>query len=290
MKTSLRYKIVLWMVWVQLALLPVIIYMNQLEVYPEVWRWNISNWIPITGYVIGLLVLPMSRNLAISPILKLWLIIDFVLALLFLLPFSIYMYNSDWITERATSGKYVLFQRKGFLLHSETLHLGQKNGPFLRPLSKYVGDYPWRQKIDKFEVDTAAGCFYGYGCGEASVAWVLPLDLTIYHPDTIRYQNNAYKIDRLIDSIYASLPMGDDNYCGTFVFSDNFAKLSYRGKELFYKDSIIYHIEYNRQLVMVSRWNDDKFPKLRFPKDSVPYMSPFEVRKFVTNLKKEKGL
>ena len=70
MKTSLRYKIVLWMVWVQLALLPVIIYMNRLEVYPEVWRWNISNWIPITGYVIGLLVLPMSRNLAISPILR----------------------------------------------------------------------------------------------------------------------------------------------------------------------------------------------------------------------------
>lgn len=43
MSDSLRYKIVLWMVWVQIALLPVIIVMINVTDGGVMWRWNLIN-------------------------------------------------------------------------------------------------------------------------------------------------------------------------------------------------------------------------------------------------------
>lgn len=43
MSDSLRYKIVLWMVWVQIAFLPIIIVMINVTNSGVMWRWNLLN-------------------------------------------------------------------------------------------------------------------------------------------------------------------------------------------------------------------------------------------------------
>lgn len=45
MSAYLRYKIVLWMVWVQFALLPVVIIMISVANNRVMWRWNLLNWL-----------------------------------------------------------------------------------------------------------------------------------------------------------------------------------------------------------------------------------------------------
>ena len=63
MSDSLRYKIVLWLVWVQLALLPIIYMMLCVTEHGVLWRWNLVNWLMVGGYSIGLIALPFSRGL-----------------------------------------------------------------------------------------------------------------------------------------------------------------------------------------------------------------------------------
>ena len=77
MSDSLRYKIVLWMVWVQIALLPVVILMINVTNSGVMWRWNLINNLLVVGYILGLLVLPVSRGLEKPKFLKWWLRIDF---------------------------------------------------------------------------------------------------------------------------------------------------------------------------------------------------------------------
>lgn len=167
--------------------------------------------------------------------------------------------------------------------------MGEKHGIFIRALSKNAIYSHYKQNIDEFGVDTVAGCFYGYGHGEISVAWVLPLDRTMHHPDTMRYQKNARIINRLIETVYAAQPMGNYSYCSSFVFPDHFAGIRYEDKEIFYKDSVMYHIDYEPEdSVIVSKWqtNSDSIPMISFPKHSMSYMSPDEVREFITNLER----
>lgn len=63
MSDSLRYKIVLWIVWVQIALLPIIIVMINVTNSGVMWRWNLINNLLVVGYILGLLALPVSRGL-----------------------------------------------------------------------------------------------------------------------------------------------------------------------------------------------------------------------------------
>lgn len=63
MSESLRYKIVICMVWVQIALLPVIIVMINVTNGGVMWRWNLINNLLVAGYILGLLALPVSRGL-----------------------------------------------------------------------------------------------------------------------------------------------------------------------------------------------------------------------------------
>ena len=82
MSDSLRYKIVLWMVWVQIALLPVIIVMINVTDGGVMWRWNLINNLLAVGYILGLLALPVSRGLEKPKFLKWWLRIDFWFSLI----------------------------------------------------------------------------------------------------------------------------------------------------------------------------------------------------------------
>ena len=51
------------MVWVQIALLPVVILMINVTNSGVMWRWNLINNLLVVGYILGLLVLPVSRGL-----------------------------------------------------------------------------------------------------------------------------------------------------------------------------------------------------------------------------------
>ncbi len=63
MPDSLRYKIVLWLVWVQIALIVMAFFMIDHTDPDRVWRWNVPFWTLLIGYVLGFLLLPFSRGL-----------------------------------------------------------------------------------------------------------------------------------------------------------------------------------------------------------------------------------
>lgn len=54
------------MVWVQLALIPIVyIMMWAVEGKPYIWRWNLLAWFMLAGYLIGILALPLSHGLVV---------------------------------------------------------------------------------------------------------------------------------------------------------------------------------------------------------------------------------
>lgn len=71
------------MVWGQLALIPIVFLMMwAVEGKPYVWRWNLLAWFMLAGYMIGFIILPLSRGLDKPKLLKWWLRIDFVATIL----------------------------------------------------------------------------------------------------------------------------------------------------------------------------------------------------------------
>lgn len=279
MSDTLRYKIVLWMVWVQIALLPIIYLMLYITNNDLMWRWNLLNWLMVGGYLIGLLALPFSRGLEKPVLLKWWLRIDFwfsAITAILALPLLFYV-GRHYID--AEDGDYVLYHTRGLMMAAPHYGLGKKEGPFIRPMSKSVQvNDDDDGKIDCFKVDTLRGCFYGLSRGGAQTSWVLPLDSTKYH------QHAAY-ITELIDSIYQAQPLFRDYYHGTFVFPDNFAEINYNSDYIQYDDSAIYNISnLNGDSLRVTIINHG-ITELSYPKDSVGKLSPKEVRTFVEKLK-----
>lgn len=124
MSDSLRYKIVLWMVGVQIALLPVIIVMINVTNSGVMWRWNLINNLLVVGYILGLLALPVSRVLEKPKFLKWWLRIDFWFSLIpaiLILPLLFYCGRHFIVAE---DGDYVLYESRGVMM----ARLGKKRG------------------------------------------------------------------------------------------------------------------------------------------------------------------
>ena len=128
MSDSLRYKIVLWMVWVQIALLPVIIVMINVTNGGVMWRWNLINNLLVVGYILGLLALPASRGLEKPRLLKWWLRIDFWFSLIpavIALPLLFYCGRHFIVAE---DGDYVLYEERGIMMAAPHYGLGKKEG------------------------------------------------------------------------------------------------------------------------------------------------------------------
>lgn len=279
MSDTLRNKIVLWMVWVQIALLPVIYLMLYVRSDGLLWRWNLLNWLMVGGYLIGLLALPFSRGLDKPVFLKWWLRIDFWLsAIMAILALPLLFYVGRHYID-AEDGDYVLYHTRGFMMAAPHYDLGKKESIFIRPLSQSVQTNDYDDcKVDCFKVDTLRGCFYGLSRGGAQASWVLPLDSVKYH------QNAAY-ITNLIDSLYQAQPLFKDYYHGTFVFPDNFAEINYDSDYIQYCDSARYNIaNLNSDSLHVTIINNG-ITELSYPKDSVGKLSPKEVKSFVEKLK-----
>lgn len=279
MSDSQRYKIVLWMVWVQIALLPVIIVMINVTNNGEMWRWNLINNLMVVGYILGLLALPVSRGLEKPRFLKWWLRVDFWLSLIPVILVLPLLYYSGRHYIDAEDGDYVLYHTTGLMAAAPCYYLGKKEGMFIRGLSRGIRLYDYGNgKVDCFRVDTLKGCMYGLEHGASPAAWIIPID-------SARYHHHANDIDALIDSLYQVQPLLSQKSYGTFVFPDNFVEINYEGGEIYYEDSITYDIEFLERDSLKVTIHKDKFPQLSFPKDAIGNLSPNEVRTFIETLK-----
>ena len=282
MSESLRYKIVIWMVWVQIALLPVIYLMLYVTNNDLMWRWNLVSWLMVGGYLIGLLALPFSRGLEKPLFLKWWLRIDFWLsAITAILALPLLFYVGRHYID-AEDGDYVLYHTRGLMMAAPHYGLGKKEGLFIRPMSKSVriNDYD-NVKIECFKVDAQKGFMYGLERGVSPATWVLPIDSAKYH-------NHAKEITALIDSLYQLQPLLSQESYGTFVYPDNFAEINYEGGEISYTDSISYGIDFSESDSLRIIIYDGKFPHLSFPKNAIGNFSPNEVKTFIEKLKGDK--
>lgn len=282
MSESLRYKIVLWVVWVQIALLPVIIVMITVTNNGMIWRWNLINNLLVLGYILGLFALPVSRGLEKPRLLKWWLRIDFWFSLIpaaFALP--LLYYNGRHYID-AEDGDYVLYEERGIMMAAPHYGLGKKEGLFIRKLPQGIRQYDYgNRKVNCFKVDALKGCMYGLEQGTSHAAWVLPIDSAKYH-------SHAKEITALIDSLYQLQPLLSQESYGTFVYPDNFAEINYEGGEISYTDSISYDIDFSESDSLRIIIYDGKFPHLSFPKNAIGDFSPDEVKTFIEKLKRGK--
>ena len=271
------------MVWVQIALLPVIIVMINVTNGGVMWRWNLINNLLVVGYILGLLALPVSRGLEKRGLLKWWLRIEFWFSLIpavIALPLLFYCGRHFIVAE---DGDYVLYEERGIMMAAPHYGLGKKEGLFIRKLSHSIRQYDYgNRKVNCFKVDTLKGCMYGLEQGASPAAWVLPIDSVRYH----RYAND---ISVIIDSLYQVQPLLSQKSYGTFVFPDNFGEINYKGGEIMYDDSIAYNIDFlGKDSLSVTIFNND-FTRLSFPKDSIINLSPKVIRNFVQSLERRYG-
>ncbi len=282
MSESLRYKIVIWMVWVQIALLPVIIVMITVTNNGVMWRWNLINTLLVAGDILGLLALPVSRGLEKPGLLKWWLRIDFWFSLIPAVIALPLLYCNGRHCIDAEDGEYVLYHTTGLMATSPRHNLGKKEGIFIRPLPQWIRIYDYGNKpIECFKVDLQKGCLYGLERGTSPAAWVLPIDSAKYH-------SHAKEITALIDSLYQLQPLLSQESYGTFVYPDNFAEINYEGGEISHTDSISYDIDFSESDSLRIIIYDGKFPHLSFPKNAIGNFSPNEVKAFIEKLKGDK--
>lgn len=279
MSESLRYKIVICMVWVQIALLPVIIVMINVTNGGVMWRWNLINNLLVAGYILGLLALPVSRGLEKPGLLKWWLRIDFWFSLIpavIALPLLFYCGRHFIVAE---DGDYVLYEERGIMMAAPHYGLGKKDGLFIRKLPQGIRQYDYgNRKVNCFKVDTLKGCMYGLEQEASPAAWVLPIDSAKYH-------SHAKEITALIDSLYQLQPLLIPQSCGTFVFPDDFVEISYFEEQVTYEGSVYYDIEDQGDCIAVK--TPDGYlivPRLKFTHDSIGELSPKVVKAFIKRL------
>lgn len=305
MKGSLQYKVCLWMVWMQLALIPIVyLMMWAVEGKPYIWRWNLLAWFMLAGYLIGILALPLSRGLDKPQLLKWWLRIDFVATILLFIPFyfTFIVSKANFVSER---GKYVLFTTGGGMA-KPALRLGKSDGVFIKEL----------YNSDDVEFDICAENWivnedHGYS---SLKIWndyyksihVFPIDSSAYHQ-----HNNV--IDTQIDSIFHANTIGYDKM--VFVMPKDFSTIEYRDSssieyhrsdyiqlaEIEYRsfgkgnllDSVLITLSVSKNdilsitdsdTLLVERAETER--QIKLPKDSVPWMSPTEAHRFINDLRR----
>ncbi len=303
MKGSLRYKICLWMVWVQLALVPIVFLMIwAVEGNTYVWRWNLLAWFMLAGYLIGFIILPLSRGLDKSKLLKWWLRIDFVATIL-LFPIFVFTFAGSRVLYIAKKDSYVLYRVGGFLA-APTIYLGENDGLFIKEIRRFEG-FGFVDSVLDWTVDTPNGyCKIHTRNLSGSIINVFPIDSALYH------QHQSVVANR-IDSLFHTRCDNDERMI--FVMPKDFSVIEYGDSswirvscensqdiELQYRewvsknvlDSILVSIHttnyYDKDSLRVESYEIKDLMKL--PKDSVPWMSPTEAHQFINDWKRRNGL
>lgn len=287
MSDSLRYKIVLWMVWLKPALIAIAICMIEFAVPGRVWRWNIPFWTLLVGYVLGFLLLPLSRGLEKPSILKWWLRIDFVITILMFIPVYFTLSGND-VKYTSEKGDYILYNRGG-PLSAPHVKLGVKSGLFITGLNYYFPVGYEAISDDDWNIDNTTGSFELFAkYNNVNLIYVCATDSSLYH-------ENRALINNRIDSLYYEFyPKGIDYM--DFVMPDDFSRIIYTDPShiSFYKvDDDWYpsmEIIFSPRDCKISpdsviiRYKDSKVDRV-YPKDSIRHMSPTEVQQFVRQLK-----
>lgn len=286
MSESLRYKIVLWMVWVQPALIAIAIWMIEFTGPDRVWRWNVPFWTLLVGYLLGFLLLPFSRGLEKPSVLKWWLRIDLVITTLMFVPAYFTLAGCD-VKYSSDKGDYILFSRGGFL-SAPHINLGVKSGLFITDLNYfpvgYVGisDYDW-------DIDSRRGYFKLFArYNNEDRIYTCPTDSSLYHA-------NRAAINNRIDSLYYEFyPKGIDNM--DFVMPDDFSRVVYtdsseityyKADDDWYPSTEIVFSTADSNISpdsVIIRCKDSKEDRV-YPKDSIPHMSPTRVQQLIRQLK-----
>lgn len=291
MKTSLRYKIVLCMVWVQLALLPVAIWMVMILDNHQLWRWNLDLWVWMFGFALGLFIKPIVGNIETPKILKYWIRFDFVASWILALPFFL-ICLSYFPSIYDRNGNYILYKDNGPFDCVPTAYIGLNDGSFISPINSNI--YPFFGTAETYlTINKEMGYFAVTTDKENGSVWVHPLD-------SIKYAKFAPEIGLLIGSLFQFNPLTGQMTSGSFTLPSPFATVSYRqGCTIHYdcrNPNVDLYIDYYNQDNPKSQtkdsvhirgyFYDNQYQRFSLPKDSVPWMSPAEVRQFIINLER----
>lgn len=291
MKTSLRYKIVLWMVWVQLALLPIAIGMEMILENHQLWRWNLDLWVWMFGFALGLFIKPIAGDIETPQILKYWIRFDFVASWILTLPFFL-ICLSKFPSVYDQNENYILYKENDPISCVPVAHVGLKDGVIINPINP--GIYPFFGTAETYlTINKEMGYFAVTTDKENGSVWVHPLD-------SIKYAKFAPEIGLLIDSLFRYNPLTGQMTAGSFTLPSPFTTVSYRqGCTIHYdcrNPNVDIRIDYYnaedtrgpaKDSVQIRDCGTDyQSQSLSLPKDSVPWMSPLEVHRFITNLER----
>lgn len=286
MSDSLRYKIVLWLAWLQPALIAIAICMIEFTGPDRVWRWNVPFWTLLIGYILGFLLLPFSRGLEKPSVLKWWLRIDFVITILMFIPAYFTLAGCE-VKYSSYKGDYILFSRGGFL-SAPHINLGVKSGLFITDLNYFpvgylgISDYNW-------DIDSRTGSFELFARhNNENRIYICPADSSLYNA------NRAF-INLRIDSLYNEFyPKEIDNM--DFVMPDDFSRVVYtdssyisyyKADDDWYPSTEIIFSTGDSNISpdsVIIRYKDSKEDRV-YPKDTIPHMSPTQVEQFIRQQK-----
>lgn len=281
MSDSLRYKIVLWMVWLQPALITIAICMIEFTSPDRVWRWNMPFWTLLVGYALGFLLLPFSRGLERPSVLKWWLRIDFVITILMFIPAYFTLAGCD-VKYTSEKGDYILYNRGG-VLSAPHVKLGVKSGLFITGLNYFSVGYEAISDND-WNIDNTTGSFELFAkYNNVNHIYVCATDSSLYHA-------HRASINNRIDSLYYEFYPKEIDYMD-FVMPDDFSRIIYTDPAhiSFYT---VYDDRYPSMEIFFSpqdskispdsviiRYKGSKVDRV-YPKDSIRHMSPTEVQQF----------
>lgn len=281
MSESLRYKIVLWVVWVQPVLIAIAICMIEFTAPGRVWRWNIPFWTLLVGYVLGFLLLPFSRGLEKPSVLKWWLRIDFVITILMFIPAYFTLAGCD-VKYTSEKGDYILYNRGG-LLSAPHVKLGVKSGLFITGVNYFSVGYE-AISDDDWNIDNTTGSFELFAkYNNVNLIYVCATDSSLYHA-------NRATINPRIDSLYYESYLEKIEYMD-FVMPDDFSRIIYtdpshisfyKVDDDWYPSMEIFFPHRDSKISpdsVIIRYKDSKVDKV-YPKDSIRHMSPTEIQQF----------
>ena len=286
MSDSLRYKIVLWLAWLQPALIAIAICMIEFTGPGRVWRWNVPFWTLLVGYILGFLLLPFSRELEKPSVLKWWLRFDLVITILMFVPAYFTLAGCE-VKYSSYKGDYILFSRGGFL-SAPHINLGVKSGLFITDLNYFpvgylgISDYNW-------DIDSRTGSFELFARhNNENQIYICPTDSSLYHA-------NRATINHRIDSLYHEFyPKEIDNM--DFVMPDDFSRVVYtdssyisyyKADDYWYSSTEIIFSTGDSNISpdsVIIRYKDSQENRV-YPKDTIPHMSPTQVEQFIRQLK-----
>ena len=124
--------------------------------------------------------------------------------------------------------------------------------------------------------------------------------LNLFSIDSVSYLNNSISINKLIDSIFYANPIMEGGM--TFVMPDDFSTIQYndsssirffRAEDDWWRSyADINYKNYEREAIFDSisiTFNAPEKRSVILPKDSVPWMSPTKVHRFINNLERRIG-